>query len=295
MKQPLFLFLILTTTLVSGLNFPIGKMGLAFSTPFLLLAVRFIAAGLIMLPFVARRPHPQTGREWLRIAVIGLFQSALVLGGIYLSLQTIEAGTSSILSSTNPIWSIVFGALLFGFRYSLLQWLGVLIGFAGVIVTQGFQFQWKYGILFALLAGMAWGLATLLTGRWGKQLDVWVMTAYQMLCGGVILLIASFFLEHPRMEFHVGTLAQEVFVLAWLIVMSSIVQFLTWFYVLQHYPPEKASAYLFLVPLFGVLSSCLLLGEPIHWYVAAGAACIGLGIYLVNKPKSITALSKSPG
>ncbi|AJY76955.1 DMT family transporter [Paenibacillus beijingensis] len=286
MKNSMFAVLILFNTLVAGLNFPIGKMGLEFASPLLLLGLRFIAAGLLMLPFVVKRPHPHEPVRWLQIGMIGLFQSALVLGFIYLSMKTIPSSTSSILSSTNPIWFIIFSTLFLGIHYRTVQWTGAVLGFIGVVVTtQGFSFQFHIGALLALFAGMTWAMATLLTSRWGKHFDTLVMTTYQMLIGGAILLIASVFFEQPWFALDKTQLAKELFVLAWLVLMSSIGQFVSWFYILKISDPGKASAFLFLVPLFGVLSGWLILGEELHWYVWAGAASIGFGIYLINKPR----------
>ncbi|WP_083497023.1 EamA family transporter [Brevibacillus choshinensis] len=81
-------------------------------------------------------------------------------------MQTITSGSSSILSSTNPIWFIIFSSLFFRTRYRILQWTGVLIGFIGVAITQGsFELQFQKGFWYAIGTGMAWGFATLLTSR----------------------------------------------------------------------------------------------------------------------------------
>jgi len=284
MSKPRLLFLTIFTMLVAGLNFPIGKIALSFGSPFILLAIRFVGAGLLMLPFIAKRPHPRSSAAWMKLATIGMFQSAFVMSGIYLSMQTISSGSSSVLSSSNPIWFIVFSFLTFGIRYRLLQWAGVIIGFVGVFITQGLEMQMQSGFWFALGAGMAWGMATLLSSRWGGEFDAWVMTAYQMLIGGILLLIASPLLEEPHFVWDSSHLLKELFVLGWMILMSSIVQFVTWYYVLRHSDPNQANVYLFLIPVFGVLSGWLILGEQLHWYTLAGTLCIGLGIYLVNRP-----------
>ncbi|MDF2684813.1 MAG: protein of unknown function transrane [Brevibacillus sp.] len=281
--KPRLMILTLFTMLLSGLNFPIGKIALSFGSPFLLLAIRFVAAGLLIIPFILNRPQPRRLSSWFKLAVIGLFQSALTLAGIYISMQTITSGSSSILSSTNPIWFIVFSSLLFGTRYRLLQWVGVLIGFVGVAITQGFQVQVQIGFWYALGAGMVWGLATLLTSRWGKEFDAGVMAAYQMLIAGVTLLLASPIFEQPHFTWDRAHWIKELFVLGWMILMSSIAQFVSLYYVLRNSDPAKVNVYLFLIPLFGVLSGCLILREPLHWYVLAGALCIGFGIYLVNR------------
>jgi drug/metabolite transporter (DMT)-like permease len=288
MGTPRIIILTLFTMLVAGLNFPIGKIALSFGSPFVLLAIRFIGAGLLMMPFILNRPHPRSSASWLKLATIGLFQSTLVMAGIYLSMQTIPSGSSSILSSTNPIWFIIFSFLLFGTRYRPLQWTGAFIGFIGVTITQGFEVQLQKGFWYALGAGMAWGIATLLTSRWGKEFNAWVMAAYQMLIGGVILLLASPFLEQPHFEWDRSHIIKELFVLGWMILMSSIAQFVSWYYVLRNSDPGKTNVFLFLIPLFGVLSGWIILGERLHWYVLAGALCIGLGIYLVNCPGRVS-------
>ncbi|WJH35406.1 DMT family transporter [Paenibacillus sp. CC-CFT747] len=131
---------------------------------------------------------------------------------------------------------------------------------------------------------MAWGFATLLTSRWGQAFDSWVMAAYQMLIGGVLLLLACPFLEEPRFVWDMGHLGKELLVLGWMIGISSIAQFVSWYYVLRNSDPGQANVYLFLIPLFGMLAGWALLGETLHGYVWAGAVCIGLGIFLVNFP-----------
>src|SRR5699024_8888991 len=105
-----------------------------------------------------------------------------------------------------------------------------------------------------------------------------VVTAYQMLCGGVILFISSFIIETP----HFKVTSVSISILLWLAIMASIVQFAVWFYLLQIGDAGKTSAFLFLAPFFGVLTGWLLLDESINGYLIVGGACIFLGIFMVN-------------
>jgi len=278
---------ILLTTVVGGLNYTMAKLGLHVASPFLLLAIRFLGSGLLLLPFVIRRKHPSSVKQWLQVAGVSLFQTILVMTFIYLSLHTISASSSAILSSTNPIWTILFAFLFFRSRYRAVQWVGVVIGFMGVIVTQNFNMQMNEGTIYALLAGMFWGFGTLVASRWSRAMDTWVLTAYQMLFAGIVLLLASVVFEQPYLHLTSSSgnsLGLVLSVLIWMVCFSSIFQFLPWFYVLKHYSASKASTFMFLVPLFGVLSGAFILGETIHWYVLAGGLCTGVGIYLVNRP-----------
>jgi probable blue pigment (indigoidine) exporter len=264
-----------------GSSFAVGKIGLGYVSPFLLVGLRFTLAGLIMALIVARRTHPKRGADWLRMAIIGLFQTAGVMGCIFWSMRTITAGEASILTFINPLLVVVFGSAIGGARYRLVQWIGVVLGFVGVMVTLGFHLQIRTGTGLALGGALSWSVATLLIKRWGPRFDLWVLTAYQMLFGGILLLIASATAEHPRFIWN----ATSITVVLYLAIMASMVQFGIWFYLLHHGDPGKTSAFLFLAPFFGVLSGWLILGEAVRLPALAGGLCIFAGIFLVNWPE----------
>ena len=200
------------------------------------------------------------------------------MGCIFLSLRTITAGESSILTFTNPLMVVMMGTVFLGIRYRLLQWLGAFIGFIGVFITLGFHLQLTIGTLFGLGAAVFWSIGTILIKQWGSRFNVWVLTAYQMLFGGIILLLMGLTLESPKLMIT----PVSITVILWLAVMASIVQFAIWFYLINQGDPGKTSAFLFLAPFFGVLTGWVLLGEVVEWYVYAGGVLIFTGIFLVN-------------
>ncbi|MCP3738112.1 DMT family transporter [Rossellomorea sp. BNER] len=276
-----FTLLILLTTFLMGSSFAVVKMGLLYSSPLLLAALRFTLAGIIMavIVIVLKRPHPTTKGNWMKMLIIGTLQTAGVMGFIFLSLRTITASESSILTFTNPLLVVVFGTIFLQIRYKLYQWMGVLLGLVGVSITLGAQIEFKIGILFGILSAVFWALSTLLVKKWGSFFDTWVLTAYQMLFGGLLLLLGSFILEKPVFILNGNSLS----ILLWLSIMSSIVQFAVWYYLLQKGDPGKTSAYLFLAPFFGVLTGGLLLGETLYPSIIVGGLFIIIGIYLVNR------------
>ncbi|MFS0763344.1 DMT family transporter [Peribacillus phoenicis] len=275
-----FTVLILLTTFLMGSSFAVVKIGLPYSSPLLLAALRFTLAGLIMAMIVIflKRPHPNSKGDWIKMLIIGTFQTAGVMGCIFLSLRTITASESSILTFTNPLLVVVFGTIFSQTRYKLYQWFGVLLGLVGVIITMGAQLEFKVGILFGILSSVFWAISTLLAKKWGAISDTWVLSAYQMLFGGLLLLLGSFILEKPFFILN----GNSLFILLWLSIMSSIVQFAVWYYLLQKSDPGKTSAFLFLAPFFGVLSGWALLGEQIYTSLLIGGLFIIIGIYLVN-------------
>lgn len=275
-----FTLLILLTTFLMGSSFAVVKIGLPYSSPLLLAALRFTLAGLMMAMIVIflKRPHPNSRGDWIKMLIIGTFQTAGVMGCIFLSLRTITASESSILTFTNPLLVVVFGTIFSQTGYKLYQWIGVSLGLVGVIITMGAQLEFKVGILFGILSAVFWAISTLLAKKWGAISDTWVLSAYQMLFGGLLLLLGSFILEKPFFILN----GNSLFILLWLSIMSSIVQFAVWYYLLQKSDPGKTSAFLFLAPFFGVLSGWALLGEQIYTSLLIGGLFIIIGIYLVN-------------
>lgn len=276
-----FTLLILLTTFLMGSSFAVGKIGLSYSSPLLLAALRFTLAGLLMVVIVIalKRPHPESKRNWIKMLIIGTFQTAGVMGCIFLSLRTITASESSILTFTNPLLVVLFGTVFLQTRYKLYQWIGVLLGLVGVSITMGTQIEFKIGILFGILSAVFWAISTLLVKKWGLFFDTWVLSAYQMFFGGLLLLLSDFILEKPVFILN----GNSLFILLWLSIMSSIVQFAVWYYLLQKGDPGKTSAFLFLAPFFGVLSGWLLLGETLYPSIIVGGLFIIIGVYLVNR------------
>ncbi|MFS0688804.1 DMT family transporter [Sporosarcina sp. 179-K 8C2 HS] len=280
MNKWLLGFLVVLTTSLMGSAFTIGKIGLVYATPIMLVALRFLIAGVIMAIIVQclKFAHPKQVSDWLKIALIGAFQTAGVMGCIFVSLRTITAGQSSILTFTNPLLVVIFGTLFVKMKYSRWQWIGVILGFVGVCITLGAQVDVQIGTLYGFLSAISWAVGTLLIKKWGAPINTWVLTAYQMLFGGLILFVGSFLLEDPSFQITPISIA----ILLWLAFMASIVQFAVWFYLLQKGDPGKTSAFLFLAPFFGVLTGWLLLDEMIAWNVIVGGVCIFIGIFMVN-------------
>ncbi|MFC5471077.1 DMT family transporter [Cohnella suwonensis] len=271
--------LVLATTLLMGLAFPVGKIGIGYAPPFFLMGIRFVVAGGILAAIAGRNGRPRETRSWLRAATIGMFQSAGVMGCAYYSMRWVSSGESSILISLNPLLVIVLGSLLQRIRYRFSQWAGVAIGFFGILTAFGFRVGFQPGTWIGIGGAFCFAAATLTTKRWGGGFDMKALAGYQMLFGGLLLLLLSMATERPRFDI----VPASILALVWLIVFCSIAQFLLWYYLLSHGDAAKTSAFLFLMPLFGVLTSWLLLGERVHASVYAGGALVCLGIYLVNR------------
>ncbi|WP_078549650.1 DMT family transporter [Litchfieldia alkalitelluris] len=282
MNKLLFTILIVISTGLMGSSFAIGKIGLNYVSPLLLVGLRFTIAGVLMsgVVILLKRIHPKRITDWIKILTVGFFQTTAVMGCIFLSIRTITAGESSILTFTNPLLVVILSTIFLGIRYRWIQWVGVLIGIVGVYITLGASLNIQQsGTLFGLGSAIAWAIATVLLKKWGSTFDTWVLTAYQMLFGGILLLVGSLLFE--QVTFVLNSLS--IFIILWLAIMASIIQFATWFFLLSKEDSAKVSSFLFLAPFFGVIFGWILLNEEIHLSTLAGGGFILIAIFLVNK------------
>lgn len=180
MSNQKYYVLIIFTTLLMGVAFPVGKIGMAYIAPFLLIGIRFVLAGGILAGWtiVRKLPQPQHLSGWMKAAVIGLVQSVGVMGCAYYSMHWITSGESAIITSSSPLIVVLFGTLFNGVRYQPLQWLGVALGFTGIALSFGFHIGLQPGTWIALLGALCFAVATLLIKRWGSQFHMTVLAAY---------------------------------------------------------------------------------------------------------------------
>lgn len=273
-----FVSLLLVITILMGIAFPIGKIGLMYAPPFFLMAIRFILAGGIQAIIAHGKPLPKGYKQWLQVSIIGFLQSTCVMGCVYYSMSWITSGESAILTFMSPLLVIILGTVFTQTVYRTRQWIGFAVGFIGVFFTFGSQMNFNPGTFIGFMGAVCFATATLLIKRWGHCFHTDVLSGYQMLSGGIVLLILSIVTEHPYFIITVTSLS----VVGCLVILCSIVQFSGWFYLLRKGDAGKTSSFLFLAPLFGVLSSWLLLGEQMTWHVAVGGVFICGGVFLVN-------------
>lgn len=187
MNRLTFMMLVILATSLMGSSFAVGKIGLAYVSPILLVGIRFTLAGGLMALWLRNNNLPTTISDWSRLLIIGLFQTTGVMACIFLSMRTIPSGQTSILTFTNPLLVVILGSLFLGLKYRGYQWSGVLIGITGVFITLGFHMQLSEGTLLGIGSALFWAIATVLVKKWGAHFTTLVLTAYQMLFGGLFL------------------------------------------------------------------------------------------------------------
>jgi drug/metabolite transporter (DMT)-like permease len=261
------LLLVLILTLVWGCNWPVLKLGVTALAPltFRTSTLPFAALGLLLISKVSGDSMRIPRALWPRVAVLALFNIAGWNGLVVFGVQQMPAGRSAILAYTLPIWSVLFSLWLLHEPLSGRKLVGLLVGMGGMAVLLGEEIvnvrRAPVGGLLIIGAAMSWGFGTVLLRRWAPPLPQNTLTGWMMLVGWIPLVIAApLFDPHPLASL-ASMSATAWFALAYNIFLAGTVAHWAWFRLARTLPVAVSSLSSLPVPVVGVLSGMLFLGE----------------------------------
>ncbi len=281
-KQLLLLALL---TLVWGLNWPVMKLGVTGYPP-LTFRVLCIWLGLpVMVLLMVKRKTPfHIPREKYR-EVFWLALTNLVIWNvlIILAVKHLSSGRSAILGYTMPIFSALLGAWFFGTRLRLRNWLGVAAAALGVALLLWFEVTHLSGqplaVLGALAAAACWAYGTQRLRDSKVGVPTLTLAFWMMLITAVLITLLCVVLEYPQWRappahtwFAIGYNAVLVFGLAQAV----------WLTLARTLPPIASTLSVMMIPVLGVFSGALGLGEVLHWqdWAAVGLMLVSIASVL---------------
>jgi drug/metabolite transporter (DMT)-like permease len=286
MKTNTFYYAIIGATFCMGTSFVASKILLQTIPPFTLVGWRFMLASLATLPLIFLLKQRFQGisiKNWQQIAVIGLLQTAGTMGLLFLSMLYISASAAAVLLFTNPLWVAALSPFILKEKIRPIQYLGLFLGFLGVILLIGFKSNGleMRGNFLGLASALCWASATLFAKHQQLKVPPFILSFGQMLVGGILLVGLSFF---SKETYNIATASQaDWFWFAWLVLPSSVGSFGLWYVALSRGGALRASSFLFLTPLFTVITSVLVLKTTVSLQQFMGAILVGVALYIVNR------------
>lgn len=270
----------LIVVVIWGLNFVVMKWGLTTVSPLLLCALRFVAASVPLLLFV---PRPRN-LPWALLAAYGLAQGVGQFGLLFTGMRLgMPAGMASVVLQTQAFITLLLAAAFMGERPQRWQWWGLVIATLGLLAIGSAHGHTAAdmtlaGFLMTVGAAALWAVSNLLTrhaARYGAYEPV-PFIVWSSLFPVLPLLLLSAWLEGGWGAIQVqlaGAGWRELAVVGYLAALSTLVGYGLWTRLLQRYPASTVAPLSLLVPVVGLLSSLLLLGErplPQQWLGTAG-------------------------
>lgn len=278
------LALALLVTLVWGLNFPITKLGLHSIDPFVLTGVRFALAALPLV-FIIRRPTVNFGYVAAYGVIFGLGMWGVINYGIQ---RGVSPGIASLLIQLSVFFSVGWGCVLFKEKIRGAQWLGAflaLIGLAGIIATQHGAHAVQ-GVLLIVLSALAWSIGNVIIKISGVK-EIFSFMVWASLFPPIPLFLMAWWL-HGSVVFDSLPATLDLTAMASIlfqVYLATHFAYWGWNTLLKAYPVSTVAPLSLLIPVFGIASSMLILGERIstlHLLFIA-VIIIGLAVGLYRK------------
>ena len=270
-----------------GGNYTWVKMALDDAGPWTFNAGRYLGAALFLgTIFVVlgrgRSLVPLAG-ERLALAFVGLLQVALITGFTTVALVYTEASRVVLIVYSVPVWALLWSLVVLGEKLTMISLLGAVLGVGGlVLLTPPDALSWDTaaisGIVLALLGTQAWALGAVLYRRRRWRTPFWSQIFWQITVAAAVMVPTALFVEGYGAWRDTTTLRV---ILLYNIVVPTAFGFWCWVQALSRVPAATASQVLVLSPIFGMVQSHFVLGEPLNEAIWAAAAAVTLGALLV--------------
>ncbi len=285
--------------LIWGTTYLAIKVALDTVPPFLMGGLRYFIGGLILAGLLRLRGHalPRLS-EWRTLAVLGVFMLLIGNGGVVWGEQYVTSGLTAVLIATSPFWMVGVDAFVTrGRQLRVRQWIGLAIGFLGIVLLvwpdlvaaggPGRCSRWGLlaGLVSVQCACAGWAIGSAYTRRHVMPKDVLGSAALQMIFGGLYMLIIGSVLG----EWHALSFTPRTsLALGYLTLAGSVVAFAAYSYALQHLDIAVVSLYTYVNPIIAVALGTLLLGEPFHARMLVAGAVIVVGIVAVGPSEKVS-------
>ena len=255
--------------------------------PLFAVAVRFLAASLLMFAFTAWRRGTGVLRIGRRELAACVLLGALLPGAnavLFVAERHVPTGVAALIFGSVPLWIVLFRTIA-GDRPAPAALAGVIVGFGGLVLLvrpSGGAPLW--GLLLVVGAAAMWAAGSFLSRRVPLPRDSFAATSYEMLFGGLILAPIALATTHPHFSEFSG---RSIFGFFYLVTFGSVVGFTAYVWLLDNAPIGRVATYAYVNPVVAIALGAIVLHESITWTMLAGAAIVLACVALVVRRESL--------
>lgn len=270
-------------------GFIAAKAGLTHAEPLTFLGLRYALVTVLMLgvAMAMRSPWPTSWRQVGHIAIVGVLLQAVYFGAVWLAMgKGIGAGVAALIVCLQPVVTAAVVGPLLGERVSKRQWLGLVLGLAGVALVVAHKLTLGLGTA----EGMAWAFVglfgitsgTLYQKKFCAHMDPRTGAAIQFIVATVLVTLLALIFEDGVIHWTPTLIASLVYVVLFLSLISMILLTV----MIRRGEASRMTSLFFLIPPMAALLAYLILDEPIGLMTQAGMAVAVVGVALVMAPKT---------
>ena len=272
------LLIVLLIMAIWGFNFAVSKIALEQIPPIFMIGLRFALVAALLLP-ISRIPTQHMKEIFLLSVTLGSAHFALMFTG----LSRVDASVAAITIQVQVPIAAALGVLLYREPVTASRAIGMVIAAVGVVILAGAPQARSdlSAVLMIVGAAFMWAVATIqmktLSNINGFQLNAWMA-----LFATPQLLLCSLMVESGQWEAITAADWRVWASIVYQAVLVVVVCYSLWYWLLRRYPVNQAIPFTLLVPVFGVLSGLMFLGEILTWNVVVGGATTIAGVAIIT-------------
>ncbi|WP_019415704.1 DMT family transporter [Paenisporosarcina sp. TG20] len=254
--------------------------------------IRCIAGALLLGPYLwFKRKDIIKPIPWKPLMVVGVINAGLPWGLIALSQTQIDSSLAAVLNAFTPIFTGIMGLVFFGAILLKQQWVGIAIGFVGILIIMDFDVSLLFGESFIgigtmILATVCYGFSSHYARRHLRDAGIVFVTTCTLVVGATFGGLMMLFTNPSQLQTLAQNLNGEIlFAVIGLGFFGSGIAHLLFFYLMKERSPEFATSVTYLIPISAIFWGYFLLQEPISIQMIIGLLVILCGVYLTTRPK----------
>lgn len=266
------------------------SIGVREVPPFLLAAIRFSIAGLILyLWSLARGERSPTARQWKSISLLAILIFVVDYGLLFWAEQRVPSGIAAVVTAIIPAFMTISEILFLKTQKLTIRLAAsLLIGLAGVAILMSRTLNLggnpidAWSAIALIIASIGWSIASTLLRKLPLPASKVMSSGSQMLAGGIFLAITAAALGEFH-NFHPANVSREAWLsLLYLIIFGSIIAFTAYVWLIHHESPTKVSTYAYVNPVVAVLLGYFLAHEPLGLRTILGSALILASVIVIT-------------
>tara|TARA_R110002049_G_scaffold266159_5_gene442295 strand:+ start:2086 stop:3024 length:939 start_codon:yes stop_codon:yes gene_type:complete len=281
-----------------GSTYLLNKIAVAELPPFMLASIRFITAGVLIfcISKIMKLSIAITKKQLLNTTIAGFLFLAFGNGVVVWALKYVDSGFAALEISAQPLVVLLLMLILQGKKIQPMSIVGVILGVIGIylLVSQKeivSQENSILGMVMIFVCMISWGYGSLFVSKADLPSNYFVNTGYQMITGGLLLLIASVLFEESWSLPTVWSSGVQISMVL-LIVFGSIIAFTSFNYLLKIVSPEKVATSTYVNPIIALVLGWYFLDEQITLQSVIAAVILLTGVYFINTKKKMVIFSR---
>jgi len=265
-----------------------GQIIVQSASPFASLSFRFIivALGFLIFAYIFKDKILVKRKLIFQSAVTGIFFHGFYLGGVFFSFSVgLSATISALIVGLQPVLTNILSGPILNEKVSLIQWIGIFLGFIGTVLVIGFDIGNNIpiiGVIASIIALIGVTTATIWQKKFTNELSLTVNNFYQAIAASFFLFFLSIFLESSYINFTTSFILS----MSWQIIMVSFGAFTILMYLIKVGSASKTSNLFFLVPPTTAIMAWLVLSEELYQSDILGLIIATIGVYLATRKQS---------